>query len=71
MNDQPAFLTTSLPWIVRVRLLHFQVSQGRRDLLVDLGGNARGCDIEMNVILLVQAEVAVAHEIECVDIPKT
>lgn len=71
MNEQSDFLTTSLTWTVQVRLLHFQVSQGLGDLLVDLCGNACWCDVEMNVILLVQAKVAVAHEIQCVDIPKT
>ena len=70
MTEQSGFSTTSFRWVVRVGLLHFEVSQGIRDL-VGLRGNTGRCDVQVDVVLLVQAKVAVAHEIQCVDIPRT
>lgn len=69
MTEQSGFSTTSFKWIVRVGLLHFEVSQGIGDL-VGLCGNTGRRDMEVDVVLLVQAKVAVAHEIQCVDIPR-
>lgn len=69
MTEQSGFSTTSFKWIVRVGLLHFEVRQGIGDL-VGLCGNTGRRDVEVDVVLLVQAKVAVAHEIQCVDIPR-
>lgn len=53
MTKQARLLATSFKWPVWVRLLYFQLSEGIRDLCVDLCGNVCFCDIEINVILLV------------------
>ena len=68
MTEEPGSSTTSFKWMVWVGLLHSKVSQGIRDL-VGLCRDAGRCDVEVDVVLLVQAQVAVAHEIQCVDIP--
>lgn len=40
-----------------------------RHLCVDLSSNAGRCYIQVDVVLLVQAQVAVTHQVQCVDAP--
>lgn len=70
MTAPSGFSTAPFQWILQVKLFYFEVSQGIREFLVGLCGNAGWYDVEMDVILLVQAKVAVTHEVQCVNIPK-
>lgn len=46
-----------------------RVTDGVRQLGVDLGSDAGGVNVQVDVILLVQAQVAVTQQVECVDTP--
>lgn len=48
-----------------------QVTLCVRHLCVHLGGNAGRYYIQVDVILLVQTQVAVTHQVQCVDTPET
>lgn len=51
------------------RSLHVHVAHGISDLGVDLGSNAGRNHIQMDVVLLIQTQVTVTHQIESVDTP--
>lgn len=48
-----------------------QVGHRVRHLAVDLRSDTGCYHIQMDVVLLVQAQVAVTHQVQCVDIPAT